>query len=339
MGLSLGLVYGHERISPTEEIIEIARVLQETGGIIALHLRSEGSELLASVNEAVRIGRDLRVPVHISHLKAVGRKSWGSLKKSLDLIDNARNSGVDITFDVSPYNTTGSLLYLLIPSWARQGGFKELFRRIDDREEHAKIIESIKNATLHYDRILITNAKTKTIVGHTLAEIAEEGGISPEEALLSTIRANEGRVAIRGRTISKQNTELEIAYEHSLIASDGAGYSQDAAQAGNLVHPRSFGAFPHFWHRFGSERPEHAITKITSLPASRLNLATRGTIKKGNFADITIFDPKLFRDRATHTNPFRYPSGMEWVLVNGAIAVENGQPLGTRAGRALRHNI
>ncbi len=336
MGLSLGLAYGHERISSTEEIIAIAQVLQKTGGIIAIHLRSEGAELLASVNEAVLISRELRVPIHISHLKAIGKKSWPSLKKSLDLIENAKASGVDITFDVSPYNTTGSLLYLLIPGWARQGGFKELFRKIDDPTEHARIIDALKKITLHYDRILITSAKTKTIVGHTLTEIAEEGGLTPEEALLSTIRANEGRVTMLGRTISKKNTELEIEYTDSMITSDGAGFSQDAAHTGNIVHPRSFGAFPHFWHQFATEHPEQAITKLTALPARRLGLARRGILQKGNYADIVIFDQKLFRDRATHRNPFRYPAGMEWVLINGKPVVENGQAIGIRAGKALR---
>ena len=338
-GLSLGLAYGHERISSTEEIIEIAKVLRGTGKIIKIHLRSEGMETLASVNEAIRIGRETGVAIEISHLKVIGKKAWPSLSKALKLITRAKASGLDISFDVSPYRTTGSLLYLLIPWWARQGGFNELFRRIDDSIERKKIIQALQAHTLHYDKILITSARTKGIVGHTLAEVAEEGGFSPEEALVETVRANEGRVAIIGRTVSMKNTLLEMSDEGAIISSDGLGLSQDAQQLGDLVHPRSFGSFPRFLGKLAPKlnisMPE-AIRKITSFPAERLGIEARGIITKKNFADLVIFDPQLFQDRATYKNPFRYPAGIEWVIVNGKVAVGQGGITGERAGRILR---
>lgn len=338
-GLSLGLAYGHERISSTEEIVEVARALQETGKIIKIHLRSEGPEILASVNEAIRIGRETGVAVEISHLKAIGRKVWPSLPKALELISRARESGLDISFDVSPYRTTGSLLYLLIPGWARQGGFNELFRRIDDPTERKKIIQALQAHTLHYDKILITSAKTKGIVGHTLAEVAEEGGLSPEEALIQAVRANEGRVAIIGHTVSMKNTRLEISDANAIISSDGWGLSQEAQQLGDLAHPRSFGAFPRFLGKLAPKLnlpfPE-AVRKITSFPAERLGIEARGTIARKYFADLAVFDPRLFRDRATYKNPFRYPAGIEWVLVNGKVAVGEGRITGERGGKILR---
>lgn len=339
-GLSLGLSYGHERISSTEEIIEVARVLAKTGGIVKIHLRSEGSGIIAAVNEAVRIAREGEVPVVISHLKTIGKKSWKDFDAVRDLIKNARSSGASLTFDVSPYATTGSPLYLLIPAWARQGGFAELFRRIDDPGERIQIINSLKTHTLHYDKIFIVSAKFPTAVGHTLAEIAEETGMSPEEALLQTIRSNEGRVTIIGRTVSKKNMERAIMEEYSIIASDGEGYDQKAYSQGNLVHPRSFGTFPRFWHKFVTENnslaPEFAIQKITSFPASAADIKKRGVLAERNFADLIVFDPKLLKDRATYRDPFRFPAGMEMVLVNGKIAVESGRITGVRAGRAIR---
>lgn len=338
-GLSLGLAYGHERISSTEEIIEIAKALRGTGKIIKIHLRSEGMEILASVNEAIRIGRETGIAVEISHLKAIGKKAWPSLSKALKLIARAKASGLDISFDVSPYRSTGSLLYLLIPWWARQGGFHELFRRIDDSVERKKIIQALAAHTLHYDKILITSARTKGIVGHTLAEVAEEGGLSPEEALVETVRANEGRVAIIGRTVSMKNTLLEISDDSAIISSDGLGLSQEAQQLGDLVHPRSFGSFPrflgHLAPKLNMSMPE-AIRKITSFPAERLGIEARGIITKKNFADLVIFDPRLFQDRATYKNPFRYPAGIEWVIVNGKVTVGQGRVTGERAGRILR---
>lgn len=341
LGLSLGLSYGHERVSTTEEITDVAKVLAGKKGIVKLHLRSEGKDLLASVNEAIRIARDARVPVHINHLKVIGKKSWPLLKKALSLIANANQSGVSLTFDVSPYNATGSPLYLLVPPWARGGGFEELFRRIDDPDEKQKIIEGLKEYTLHFDKILVVSADVKSVVGKTIAEVAAQAELSPEEALLELIRANEGRVTISGKTIHPQNTEMAILDPASFIATDGEGYNEEEVKSGNLVHPRSFGAFPHFWHRFVNDKkliaPEKAVVKMTSGPAERLGIFRRGVIADGNFADIVIFDPLIWRDRATYKNPYRYAAGLEWVIINGKVAVEGGKYVGARAGKILQN--
>lgn len=339
-GLSLGLSYGHERISTTEEIIEIASVLAETGGIIKLHLRSEGKEIIAGVNEAVRLARETGAAVQISHFKVIGKKSWPQMQRAVELIDRADTSGVPIAFDISPYATTGSLLYLLIPAWARRGGFQDLFKRLNDPAERARITAEIKDYTLHYDRILITSAKIAGLAGKTLAEIATHSLIPPEDALIEVIRANEGQVSIIGRTVSQENMRRAVRHANSVIASDGEGYSTDEYSSGNIVHPRSFGAFAHFWHSFVSEhmilKPHEAILKMSSGPAAVAGIKDRGRLKKGNFADIAIFDPTVFCDKATYKNPYRYSVGMEWVIVNGKVAVEKGKYIGVRAGKILR---
>lgn len=341
-GLSLGLSYGHESISPTEELIEIAQVLHEKGGILKIHLRSEGKGLLAAVNEVVRIGREAGVSIQISHLKAIGRKSWHMLANVLEIINNARLSGMDINFDVSPYATTGSSLYLLIPAWAREGGFTELFKRIDDPIERKKIIDTLSTYTLHPNKILITSSLIKNIVGKTLAEVAENAGITTEEALLASVRASEGRVSIIGRTLSVQNTLKEIKDSHSFIASDGAGYDETASDSGDLVHPRSFGAFAHFWHRFVNEHklisPQEAIKKITFDPARKLKLRNRGIVVKDCAADVVVFDPKIFKERNTYRNPYQYAIGMDWVFVNGKVAVREGVPTHARHGQVLKRS-
>ncbi len=340
LGLSLGLSYGHERVATTEEIIEACRTAAEAGGIVKIHLRSEGKELLASINEAIRIGRETGAPVHINHLKAIGRKAWPLLGRGLELIENARSSALDITYDVSPYSTTGSQLYLLLPAGARQAGFAELFRRLKNPVERRAIIDLLKGSTLHYERFIVTSAKIKALVGKTLAQIAREAGLEPEEALIETVQANDGRVSIIGKTLSDENTRKAVQNYEAIIASDGFGATQEAARSGDLTHPRSFGAFPHFWHRFVEREktlpPELAIKKMTSLPAERMRLAGRGVLKKDAAADIAVFDPRLFKDRATYANPWRYPAGMEWVLINGAPAVEQGKMVGGRNGKVLR---
>lgn len=342
-GFSLGLSYGHERVSSTEELIEIVKTLSETGGIVKIHLRSEGMSILASVNEAIRIGRETKAPIQISHLKAVGRQAWPHFKKVLELIKTARDSGVDINFDVSPYSTTGSLLYLLIPTWARQGGFDELFKKLKQPEERRKIIEHLKTYTLHYDKIIINSAKLNSLVGKTLKEIADSSGLEPEEALLETVYTNEGRVKIIGRTVSVKNTKLAIKDENSFICSDGAGYGEEEIKSGSLVHPRSFGAFPHFWHHFVKNlytlSPEEAVQKITSGPARKLKLWGRGAITLGNYADLVIFDPEKIRDRATYKSPYQYAEGIEYLIINGQLAIKDNLVTNARAGRTLRHKL
>ena len=339
-GLSLGLSYGHERVSTTEELIEIAQPLGEQGGILKIHLRSEGAEILGAINEAIRIGREAGVSIIISHLKIIGRKSWHNAQKVLELIAYARSTGINITFDVSPYRTTGSPLYLLIPPWARRGGFTDLFKRIDTQIERKRIVEALAQSTLHYDKLVVIAAKHPTIVGKSIGKIAEHMGIAPEEALLEVVRGNEGRVSILGRTVSGRNTLMAIQDPNSFVVSDGYAVSQDAVKTGNLVHPRSFGAFPHFWHRLVQDfkllKPEDAMVKITGGPAAALGIPRRGILAKDNFADIVVFDQALFRDRATYTNPYRYPAGLDWVIVNGQIVVSHGQYTGTRAGQILK---
>lgn len=339
-GLSLGLSYGHEAVSPTEELIEIAKVLQEKNSILKVHLRSEGKGLLAAVNEVVRIGRETGASIQISHLKAIGKKSWRMLTPVLEIIHNARASGMDINFDVSPYATTGSALYLLIPAWAREGGFTELFKRIDDPIERKKIIDTLSTYTLHPNKMLITSSSIKNIVGKTLAEVAENAGIAIEEALLASVRASEGRVSIIGRTLSVRNTLREVKDANSFIASDGAGYDDTASVSGDLTHPRSFGAFAHFWHRFVNERrllsPQEAIKKITFDPARKLGLRVRGLIVKDCVADIVVFDPKLFKERNTYRDPYKYAIGMDWVFVNGKAAVKQGALTHERYGQVLK---
>lgn len=339
-GLSLGLSYGHERISTTEEIIDIAKVLAGTGAVLKIHLRSEGVGLLGGVNEAVQIGRETGVSVEISHFKAIGRKSWRSFKTALELIGRANESGADINFDVSPYATTGSLLYTLLPAWSRAGGLMALFENIDNPVMRQKIVEELNVYTLHYDRVRITSAKIRGIVGRTIAELAREAGMTPEETLINTVRATEGRASIIGHTVLGKNVSSAIIDSHALVASDGETSSRDERTSGDLEHPRSFGAFPHFWHRFVTDsqklKPEVAIQKITSGPAMKFGIEKRGVLKAGNFADVIVFDPNTFRDQATYRDPYAYATGLDAVIVNGKMALRDGALTGERAGQVLR---
>ena len=342
-GLSTGLVYAHERSMSTERIADVARTLKKEGGLYKTHLRSESGYLLGAISEALAIGREAEVPVHISHFKAIGRKAWKNFSQSLALIEHASAAGQHIRFDAYPYVTTGSFLYLLLPPGAYQGGFRKLFERLKDPELRTNILEALMKKTLHYDAIIVSTAwKTKESVGKSIQEIAERIGISPEEVFLQLLLANEGRITIFGRTVKRDQVQRALEHPLSVIASDGSGYPLSYKSSGELVHPRSFSAFPRFFrlavHTWKTLSWEDAVRKATSAPAEILGLKKRGTLKKGNFADIVIFNPETLKSNSTFQNPYQYPSGIEYVIVNGRIVLAGGKIQETRSGMVLKRN-
>ena len=339
-GLSTGLVYSHEAPATIEELSLLAKVVARAAGIYKTHLRHEGRDLAPAVNEAIQIGRESGVNVIVSHIKAIGRKTWPHFAHVLSMIEHANENGAFFHYDISPYRRTGSFLYLLLPTWARAKGFKVMLDLITAPESRAKIIEDIKKYTLHFDRYIIANSASAGSNGKTLAEISAHTGSSPEEALLNLLAANDGRVVVFGRTLSYRNLEVGIKHPLAIIASDGNGVSEDLGKSGILVHPRSTGTFPHFLHRFVKERAlmtwEEGIRKITSAPAELIGFKERGRIAKGFYADLVVFNPETIHDRSTYHNPYVHPIGIDSVLVNGKLAVDGGALTGAAAGEMLK---
>lgn len=340
-GLSTGLVYAHERGVSTEDLLDVAGALQKEGGIYKTHLRSESGDLLGAVNEAIAIGREAGVPVSISHFKAIGKKAWGEYARALELLDRATESGVDIHFDMYPYITTGSFLYLLLPAGAYEGGFKKMFGRLKDASIRQEIISSLQRKTLHYQSIIIATAwKTKESIGRSIQELSDRIGISPEEVIIQLLLANEGRITIFGKTVRKDHVRMALSHRLSVVASDGSGYGITHRERGGLVHPRSFGAFPRFL-RLATKKWKTldlpaAIHKATGAPANILGMVKRGTLAKGNFADVIIFDPDMIQSSATFQNPYQFPKGIDWVIVNGNVSVRAGILQNERYGAVLR---
>ena len=339
-GLSTGLIYSHESPATLDELIRMAAGVQRAGGIMKMHLRHEGKNLTPAVNEAIQIGHTAKVPVILSHLKAIGRKSWPQFADAITMIDHANEEGTVFHFDISPYQRTGSFLYLLLPTWARAGGFAEMIKRIQDPDTRTKIIEDLKRFTFHFDRYIVANSVTPGSNGKTIAEVALNTGTSPEDAILELLLANRGKVTVLGRTISLRNLTAGIANPRSIIASDGSGVSAELGKSGVLVHPRSTGAFPHFLHRFVREKKiltwEEGIRKITAIPADVAGFKERGRLEKNMRADVAVFDPEKICDRSTYHNPYVHPTGVEAVVVNGKLAIEGGELTGTAAGQVLK---
>ncbi|MBI2054553.1 MAG: amidohydrolase family protein [Candidatus Sungbacteria bacterium] len=339
-GLSTGLAYSHEAIAKEVEISSLAKAAARYGGIYKTHLRSESLDIIPAVSEAIRIGRESGAGVIISHLKAIGRKSWPFFRKALGMIERASRDGLKLNFDISPYQRTGSLAYLLLPNWSREGGPEAILKRLASGETRAAVVEAVKNQTLHYERYIVANSTSPSANGRTIAEIAGRRGQAPEETLAEIILASQGRAKIFGKTISLKNIADGIAHSLSVVASDGSGVSVEVSGAGVLVHPRSTGAFPHFLHSFVGEKKlmswEEGIRKITSLPAAAVGFEKRGRIEKKFHADIVVFDPEKIHDRATYHNPYVHSRGIEAVVVNGKLAIENGQLTGIAAGQVLK---
>ncbi len=339
-GLSAGLAYSHEKIVPTEELQRLAGVLYDKGGIYAVHLRNEGAELVSSVREIIEIAQKYNVSAHIFHFKALGKGAWAEFENAMDSITAARDLGVLIDFDIYPYTRTASVLYLLLPEWAAQGGKKKVLERLRDEKIRARIREEL---TAEADEIRETvvgigNIET-AFIGKTLGEIAKNQETSAIDALFNVIIASEDRVT-GFLPISEKNVEIGIRSSAGFIASDGVGYSMRDRRGTTLVHPRSFGTFPRFLGRYIRERNmmswEDAIHKITLMPAHKIGLKKRGKIEKGYFADIVIFNPQTISDLATFDDPFQYSQGLDYVMVNGGLAIRRGKFQKRRHGRVLR---
>ncbi len=340
-GLSFGLTFSHGRPAGDDELMALAGLVSDAKGLCTIHLRDEGKSLLPSITESLRIVRETGVSLEISHLKALGREAWGDLTKALHLIREGREEGLPIHADIFPYARTGSLLYAMLPAWARDGGKVAILKRMDDPQERRQIIDELERATLHFERITIASAhREKGIVGKSLATIAENLGVSPGEGMLYILKTNELGVTIFGETIQDADIASILQEPYTFVSTDGFGLEAESVASGDLTHPRSFGSTARLLGEFVRDRSvidwETAIHKLTLGPATKINLRERGIIAPKAFADITVFHPETIQDVATFTQPYQYPLGINWVLINGVVAVEQGMYSGAKNGKILR---
>lgn len=339
-GLSSNFSFAERNFAADEEILALLKIVKKYGGLYKIHLKDEGKNFLPSISSAVSLARASGARTVISHLKAIGRDAWQDFGDALKIFKKAQSDGVDVAFDVFPYLRTGSALVSFLPSWARIGTNAEILKKILDKEISKKIINELKSATLHADRILIASAfKDKSLVGQTLEEISKRTGMPIEKLILEILKINELNVSVFGKTLSGRNLLKAAAEPEGMISSDGAGYNTDFKRFGDLVHPRSFGAFPRFFSVILGKAKiplAEAIAKMTSLPAKALGFKDRGVLRPKNIADIAIFHPEEFKDQATYGNPYRYASGLRALIISGNLAVSNGELATKRHGLVLR---
>ncbi|MCA9066313.1 MAG: amidohydrolase family protein [Planctomycetaceae bacterium] len=335
-GMSTGLIYVPGTFTQTPELIEIAKVVGKHQGIYASHIRNEGTELAQSVAEAIEIGAAAGAPVHISHFKASGKDAWGSLRVAVSLIEAAREKGQVVTADQYPYMASStSLQATLIPTWAREGGRQALLERLQDPETLSRLQKAIAESIPRKGRIQIaTFRKNPAYVGKSLEEIAALDGREVVDVVLQIERDGGASVVHFGMQEEEIRSVMPLPW--LATASDGGAKVINDS----MPHPRSFGTFARKIGRYAIEDDvlslEAAIRSSSSLPAEILGLSDRGLVDVGKVADLSVFDPQTFRDRATFAEPFLQCAGTRHVLVNGQLAVHDGIPTGRLAGRAVR---
>jgi N-acyl-D-aspartate/D-glutamate deacylase len=338
-GMSTGLIYVPSSYATTDELIEIAKVVAAHGGIYASHIRNENIAVLAAVSEAIRIGKEAGCPVHVSHFKSSGRESWGLVRRAAELVAAARKSGQKVTADQYPYIASStSLDATIIPAWARAGGRKEMFKRIDDPQSGQSLREKIKDTLKKRDNggaIRIAAYRQRPDwAGMSLAEIAKAEKKPVFDVAMQISRS--GGAGIVNFSMSEDDVRHIMRIDWVATASDGSAKLPNATKP----HPRNYGTFARKIGYYAIREKvlplAQAIRSSSGLPADILGLKDRGTLKTGQFADVVVFDPRRFIDKATFTDPHQYCAGLRHVFVNGQPAVYNGIPTGERAGKVLK---
>jgi N-acyl-D-amino-acid deacylase len=345
-GMSTGLEYVPGAFAPLDELIAVAAPLKEVGLPYASHMRNEDDQLIAAIEEALNIGRLAGVPVQISHLKAQGQRNWWKAQTVLHMLEAARADGIDVLYDRYPYVAYSTGLSALFPVWSRDGGTSRLLERLDQPDVSRDIERAVRQKIAqlgNWDAVQVTGTADSTLswaAGKRLGKLAAEREEEPYQLLLHIMRGDRGRSGMVGFGMGKANTERFLAHPLGMICSDGSALGVTGPLAGGSPHPRNFGTFPrvlgHYSRDRGAMSLATAIHKMTGMPAARVRLTDRGTIRPGAFADIVVFDERAIRDRATFERPHQYPEGIRHVIVNGEFELRDGERTSQLAGRVLR---
>ena len=340
-GMSTGLFYVPQSFSKTDEVIALAKVAAEMGGIYDSHLRDEDSYSIGvkgAVAEAIEIGRQAHLPIMISHIKVLGKAVWSQAPQIVAMIDTARREGINVVTNQYPYEASGTAFEAaVLPNWAAEGGREKMLERFHDPQQRARLLkevpELIEKRGGPASLVLIGYRPDPSLRGKSLEQIAQQWNIAPAEAVLRLLE--KGSTSVVSHNMTENDIAEFMKQDWTATGSDG-----ESALPGQLSHPRSWGTFAVKLQKYVEQ--QHVITlpfairAATSLPAEIMGLNDRGLIRAGYFADLIIFDLARVNSSSTYTDPAHYAQGFEDVLVNGKFAVRNGQPTHVLAGRALR---
>jgi N-acyl-D-amino-acid deacylase len=353
VGVSTSLQYAPAPYASTEELIALATEASKYGGIYATHMRSEGAAVFAAVDEAVRIGREARIPVEIWHLKAAGKPQWGLMPRIVAKIDSARRSGVEVGANTYAYPAWFNSTSAFIPPWAHDGGDKKLIERLKDPAMRAKIRKDMLTPNAAWDNewqeipgpeailiAVVQNPKLLPLQGKTLAQIAKDRGKDPIETLMDILVEDDAFTENAVFAMSEPDVALALQQPWTSVDNDSQGTAPDGLLGKEHPHPRAYGTFPRILRKYVREEHtltlEDAIRKFTALPAQRMRFADRGVLKQGMWADVVVFDPDSIRDVATFEQPNQLSVGMRFVLVNGVPVIADGKMTDALPGKVVR---
>jgi len=341
VGLASGLIYPPSAYGTTDELAALCGVVRERGGLYASHIRNEGDDLFAAVEENLEIGRRSGVRVQLSHHKASQQRNWGKVRESTAMIERAQAAGVDVIADQYPYTASSTGLAVTIPKWAHAGGAAELCRRLADPAVRVRIRDEYTETERNWSHIVVARARHEPEwSGRTVAELAAAAGRDPLEWTADALIAHDGAIDIIHHSMLEDDVRYVMTKPWVCIGSDSRANAPYGPLSFGKPHPRAYGTFPrvlgHYARELGILTLEDAVRKMTSLTASRLGLRDRGVVREGAWADLVVFDPERIIDVATYDDPHRYPRGIDHVIVNGVVALDHDETRPVRGGRFLR---
>ena len=353
VGVSTSLEYAPAPYAKTEELIALASEASKYGGIYATHMRSESDDVLGSIDEALRIGREAHIPVEIWHLKVAGKSNWGRMPEVVAKINAARSQGADITADTYAYPAWFNSMSAFIPPWAHDGGDAKLVERLKDPATRARIRQDLLSPTSQWDNEwqeipgpeavmigVVQNPELRQFQGKRLSEIAAIWHKSPMDTLFDLLIADNAFTECAVFGMSEPDVALALQQPWVAVDNDSSGTSPEGILGQEHPHPRAYGTFPRILRKYVREEHklslEEALRKFSAQPAQRMRLTDRGVLKQGMWADIVVFDPNTIRDLATFDSPNQLSQGMEYVLVNGVPVIDQGKMTGALPGRVLR---
>jgi dihydroorotase/N-acyl-D-amino-acid deacylase len=353
VGLSTSLMYAPAPYATTEELIALASEAARSGGIYASHIRNESDSVLEAIEEALRIGRDAKIPVEIWHIKVAGKDNWGRMPQVIAKINQARAAGTDVTADTYAYTAWFNSMSAFIPPWAHDGGDAKLLERLKDPATRARIKKDMQTPSKEWDNewtsipgpdavivSVVQNPKLLPLQGRRLSDIAREQKKDPMDAMFDILIEDQAFTAVAVFGMSEPDVALVLQQPWVSVDNDSSGTSPEGLLGQEHPHPRAYGTFPRILRKYVREEKkltlEDAIRKFAALPAQRMRLTDRGVLKTGMWADIVVFDPDTVRDLATFDKPNQLSEGMRFVLVNGVPVIDEGKMTGALPGKVLR---
>jgi N-acyl-D-amino-acid deacylase len=353
VGLSSALIYVPSTFSTTEELVALARVAAQYGGMYISHMRSEGNRLLEAVDELINVAREANLAAEIYHLKATGRGNWHKMEQVITRVEAARSEGLRVTADMYTYTAGSTGLEASMPPWVQEGGHAAWVARLKDPDIRKRVAQEIATPTDEWENLYLQagspenvllvsfkNEALKSLSGSTLAAVAAARGTSPEETIIDLVVEDDSRVGTVYFLMSEDNVRRQVALPWVSFGSDSASMSTEGVFLKSSTHPRAYGTFARLLAKYVREEQivplEEAVRRLTSLPASNLKLDRRGSLAPGYYADLAIFDPDMVQDNATFKDPHRYATGMVHVFVNGVQVLQEGEHTGALPGQVVR---